>query len=297
MSKMPGSVLRGAVFAVTAVALALSASIVSASDDTAPTIATAKPSPDEATAWPELERIEAAIGRALAYFESETVPIARADVAMLLDLLPAQFQPEALPATRARVAARTMLKESYFQVYGKYFQGRSDFEFPRAKVQAFLDGYRERIDARTAWSMFCGTYALPSDFLGVLAEEIGHGAYRLTHAALQIQSVETNGCWSNGEELQRLKQRAVVAIAEEISRRFPDSRTDLFNESVAILYYLGGDRAVRPAYLHRILETQRSDGGWSVATGRSEPDNHSTILALWALFEHRAGRVASPSAE
>lgn len=296
MSTKPGSVLRrSSVFAALSLALAMPARTAPASDLTPPTVATVEPTVDQATEWPELERVESAIRRTFAYFEKETVPIARADVAMLVELLPARFQPDALPASRERVASRADFKESYLQVYGRYFQGRSDFEFPRANVLAFLDGYRERIDARTAWSMFCRTYALPSDFLDVLTEEIGHGAYRLTHAALQIESVETNGCWSDAEELHGIKQRAMAAIADEIAARFPDSRTDLFNESVAILYYLGGDDRVRPEFVRRVLETQRPDGGWAVAEGRPEPDNHSTVLALWALFEHRAARVGPRS--
>lgn len=296
MSTKPGRIVRAStVLAALVVAFAMSVRTAPATEATPTPVPTARETAAAVSEWPDLKRIELAIDRTLAYFESETVPIARPDVAMLAELLPAQFQPDALPASRERIAARADLKESYFQVYGRYFQGRSDFEFPRASVLAFLDGYRERIDARTAWSMFCRTYALPSDFLDVLGAEIGHGAYRLTHAALQIESVEANGCWRDAEELRGIKKRAIAAIADEIAAHFPDPRTDLFNESVAILYYLGAIDRVRPEFVNRVLETQRADGGWAVAEGRPEPDNHSTILALWALFEHRAGRVASRS--
>lgn len=79
-----------------------------------------------------------------------------------------------------------------------------------------------------------------------------------------------------------------------------DRAGDLFAERIATLQWLGRDAAVEPAWILRLLKAQCRDGGWTAGPSLrfAAPNHHTTVLALIALVQWKAGvSLQGPSHE
>ena len=87
---------------------------------------------------------------------------------------------------------------------------------------------------------------------------------------------------------------AVVAAVNDRTAR----AEDIFAERIMVLQWLDLHHLVRPAWILRLLGTQRPDGGWQARNMPpiGESNQHTTIVAMAALAEFRAARLRSGAA-
>ena len=246
-----------------------------------------------------LQAIDTTIYKALSHFSKEQLNISYSDVIMLTFLIRDHFGLEfPFPSINEFYQKYPELREQYFKIYGKYFDSKDTFNFPRKDVEFYLqNNFTENIDARTAWSMYCSSYPLPKDFLQVMRAKIkesmnSESVYRdfvVTHSALQIKNMEYANCWKNTAELNAIK----TEVKELLIKLIEEDKTTTFNqdlrfEAIAMLYYMGYDELVKPEYIKMVLNSQFTEGGW----GNSTTDNvgfsfHTTIIAIWVLLEYK----------
>ena len=60
--------------------------------------------------------------------------------------------------------------------------------------------------------------------------------------------------------------------------------TDLAFEAMALLFYIGEGKEIKPEWLENLGKVQTRTGGWGYQPG-FKPEGHPTMLALWVLLE------------
>lgn len=129
----------------------------------------------------------------------------------------------------------------------------------------------------------CDHIPLPSNFDETLQQNAAKGTYYLTHTALSLKFMEENGCEISNKS-QQLKETVATDMVELIND--PKTVADLRYEAIALLMYMGHRNLVKDVWIEQILTEQQNDGGWRQdLTVTSESNDHSSVLALWALLE------------
>lgn len=145
-------------------------------------------------------------------------------------------------------------------------------------------------DRMTALALHCDTLGTPENWPDVLRAASDAGGYALTHAALATRWTLENGCMSRArladvEQMQRDRLALMATSRDALERTFANG-TDLWLESMSMLYYLEGGDRIDPAMLREVIALQRPDGGWPAHAKRTGSDPHATALALWVLLEN-----------
>ena len=154
---------------------------------------------------------------------------------------------------------------------------------------AEIAGIRSETDRMTALALHCDRVALPENWPEVLRAASKAGGYALTHAALAVRWTIENGCASASRlapivALQRERLAEMAASRDLLEERYPNG-TDLWLESIVMLYYLGGRAAVDDSLVREVVALQRADGGWPLGRTAAGSDPHATALAMWILLE------------
>jgi len=112
-----------------------------------------------------------------------------------------------------------------------------------------------------------------------LGSLVAGGGYETTHAGLAIGFMVELGC----EIPADIRQNVLDSMADELGKASAseDPPTDLAAEQSAILSYLGAPQLIPVGWYNRLLDTQRSDGGWGPA--HTPSTWHMTLLAMWTL--------------
>lgn len=253
------------------------------------------PSREQTPSAAQPERVEAAIQRATTYFSSRGLEVSKTDVVMLVFLLREHFELAFdFPAVREFHRKYPELARAHFQIYDRYFDGRTSPVIADEEVwKAFRGGYPEQIDALTGWSMYCRQYPLPADYLDALVGKAKSKGYGLTHSALQLQNVLNNGCGVDRERAVALKEDIRTRLVSLMEDGDSKEDVDLRIEAIVMLYYMGFAPSVRPSYVDWLLARQNGDGGWPVSTTSGASHDHTSVLGLWALLEYRQ-RLPAP---
>jgi len=236
-----------------------------------------------ATAVPEA-RLDAARGRALAYFAS-AVDTPDPSWLSLFGYLHRRF---GLDARLATGAAPHTLRDGIArpEIWAVYRR----IDDPTATVdKATIAALPTAIDRITASALHCDRIALPPDWVEILARASRAGAYALTHAVLAAEWTVENGC-RRRDELAALHAEQVALLEQLIAQRAElagryEAATDLWIEAVAMLAYSGAADRIRDAWVVDLLALQRPDGGWPRHPRATRSDPHASALALWVLLE------------
>lgn len=121
-----------------------------------------------------------------------------------------------------------------------------------------------------------------------LSRLVDAGGYDTTHAALAIGWMGELGC----PVPEQLRAESIERIATELHDLGPDAITDLATEQSALLLYLGARSRLPSEWLTRLLDAQRSDGGWGEPSGPATW--HMTLLAIWTLEGLNSPGVGAP---
>lgn len=141
----------------------------------------------------------------------------------------------------------------------------------------------------------------PEDLAAMLDESLRNSyGYRLTHRIVAYRFMRAlNPEEAAAFDVPAREDRAVARLYREM---LLDPRlSDLYFERVAVL--LQGSAVSRPVHrwIERVLQVQRSDGGWprnaalvcdlvqlpGLACDRGDSRLHPTFLAVWALVQYR----------
>lgn len=130
----------------------------------------------------------------------------------------------------------------------------------------------------------CDHIPIPNNMNSLLQQEIDKGGYDLTHAFLSLRLMKELDCqMSNRDALLERSLAGLKTIAA-------DEKTllDLRFECIAFLMYAGRFDITEPDWIDNVYETQHQNGGWSLDTVDKNTNDHTTVLALWALLEYES---------
>lgn len=130
-------------------------------------------------------------------------------------------------------------------------------------------------------AMQCNAVGLPLDFDQQLSTTIDQGGYATTHALIALKILTEQSCDvpDNSDALIEKGIAISQTVAEDLSQ-IPDLRY----ESMAVLALFGRTNQISTSAVEQLLREQNSDGGWPYAYDTLVSKNHSTMLALWAIY-------------
>jgi hypothetical protein len=139
------------------------------------------------------------------------------------------------------------------------------------------------INLVVAQALYCDLYPLPADYEASIHRLMAAGRYSLTHAVLATLMIVDKKCKMAGTDLSELIERQRAGLLSLLNKIDPAS--DLGIEAIVMLYsmrHVGAQNAVSPEgyqkWIEAILRAQQPNGSWN-------QDDHTTVLAIWALLE------------
>jgi hypothetical protein len=139
----------------------------------------------------------------------------------------------------------------------------------------------DQLDRLTVPALYCDRIPLPDDYLSQLTDSANSGSNLLTHALLATIWLQNNNC-----SLQLPKDFKSTLYQDNALLIGDGSRVDDIElEAAAFLYEAGQGNLVNPVFVHNVIATQYTDGGWS--TTQDTPYNtnwHPSISALMILL-------------
>lgn len=141
----------------------------------------------------------------------------------------------------------------------------------------------ENLMIDTAWA---GHKPQP-DIIGRLKAFDDNGFYGTTHIVVGgILLLENGGAPADAVRAMMNDTVDTIVHANEITAR----AEDIYAERAMVLQWLDRHDLIRPAWMMRLLENQRSDGGWQARNMPpiGESNQHTTIVTLATLAEFLA---------
>jgi hypothetical protein len=246
------------------------------------------------------ERIDSAVIKSVWYFDNMDYTKAPNVVVMILSLLDREFSLKAdIPAYPYLLNNSTDYGQIFFKLYNRSFMNRDTLTLDKDYILSLLSDektFMDNIDYRTILSMYCNQYKAPASFVPALYEKAQLGEYELTHVALQIRSLEYNGYCNLKEytdSINNIKKYCIdrmAANAQVFTKFFNASSPDYTMETIAMLAYLKRYDLIPTEIVPKICDLQLPDGGWPMYhdADKRVSNEHTSILALWALCEIRA---------
>lgn len=129
----------------------------------------------------------------------------------------------------------------------------------------------------------CDHLALPGNYWQIVQKNVSEGGYAMAHATIALAFMRDNGCSIPQEaaEIRATARDGLVELAGD-----PATVSDLRYETVAFLQLDGRYDLVEPDWIDRIISEQNADGSWGLSLADKKPNDHATVLALWALLEY-----------
>ncbi len=146
----------------------------------------------------------------------------------------------------------------------------------------------ESISFTNIYAANCDNLPLPPNFWQIVEEEYQAGKYYLTHDALALFFMKDNGCAlpTTADILSAQITTGMVNIVKD-----PTTIADLRYEAIAFLQLTGHRDLIKSEWIDQIIQEQMPDGSWSAVAGSKKSDDHSTLLALWALLQYSRPEV------
>ncbi len=129
----------------------------------------------------------------------------------------------------------------------------------------------------------CDNLSLPKNFWNTMQDNYGRGEYDLTHVALAFRFIRDNNCDipDSAKVLESQVNRGMLAIAGGSA-----TIADLRYEAIAFLLLSGNRSDVKQEWIDQIAKEQMPNGGWAAEIGSKTANDHSTVLAMWALLQY-----------
>lgn len=136
--------------------------------------------------------------------------------------------------------------------------------------------------------LYADRLGLTEEFIDELAAIDDNGGYGTTHIILGAAILKEFTNFSP-DRLARLIASARIRLIQAEAR---DRAGDLFFERALFLQWQGFPDDVEPAWIQRIIRSQRRDGGWvrRKSLFPMASNQHSSCLALSALIRYREQR-------
>lgn len=155
------------------------------------------------------------------------------------------------------------------RVFLRFFD--NDLKAPESQVKLM-----EGIDRITAAALYCDCYELPGDFFTEINDMGYRGGYSITHAMLALKIVEQRKCKYDTARFKKEIALLAPKLEELVVRKEPTS--DMGIEAIVMLYISGNGNLVKPEWVTKMIAAQKPNGSWG-------DNDHTTLLALWALLE------------
>ncbi|MBL4658306.1 MAG: hypothetical protein JKX73_09920 [Flavobacteriales bacterium] len=141
------------------------------------------------------------------------------------------------------------------------------------------------IDEMTSKALYCDLLDLDTNYLNLVKHKAARGGYSLPHAALSMQWLKENKCFSDtGVDYASVLDTIVRDLLIQVDTA--EGFTDTEIECIAMLYYTGHGSQVKAEWFSVLLSQQLKNGGWAEKASRTDAIGHTTVLALWVLLEH-----------
>ncbi|HEX2679229.1 MAG TPA: hypothetical protein VHM19_21410 [Polyangiales bacterium] len=228
---------------------------------------------------------EAAIARGLSYLDASRAHVSSLQW-LFVDYLQRKFglDPRFAAVNTLRAPPTTGTEALHFRVHER-------IAFPDQLVDRLPLAEADPMSRVVMAAAHCDHIPVFAEFAAELEQMIARSDYDLTHAALALQLTAENGC-------AVLPAARVVAVRAELAQGMaklaadPKTSWDLRYEALALLFYTGHAETVRSEWLDRIVSEQQADGGWLGDRAAPLSNDHSSVLAIWALLE--AARPQAP---
>ncbi len=134
----------------------------------------------------------------------------------------------------------------------------------------------------------CDNLSLPKNFWDTMQDNYGRGEYDLTHVALAFRFIRDNNCDipDSAMVLESQVNKGMVTIAGDSA-----TGADLRYEAIAFLLLSGNRSDVKQGWIDQIAKEQMPNGGWAAEAGSKTANDHSTVLAMWALLQYSRPEV------
>ena len=155
-----------------------------------------------------------------------------------------------------------------------------------AKDFQYVHSEMDRMTMLALWSDLF-PIAEPETYLQEMSEYVKKGGYMMTHVLLAMQFLQENKrpiCQT--PLFKQVKTEAIRAIQDLLINR--KETDDLWIEAMAFLLYTKEDDCLINDFdVLRLLDAQQETGGWVYDVFQNKEDEHTVILAIWALYEYR----------
>lgn len=165
----------------------------------------------------------------------------------------------------------------------KQFNALLRIAYPNDLVDAIPDAADDTMSQMVMEAANCDHIPLPDDFGSLVNQNIQAGKYFLTHVALALRFMDDNGCTYFSSEQESQIRQSVTAGMKELAGNMT-TKADLRYEATAFLLDTNLGQAVSDAWIRQTVTEQLPSGGWSESVGGTAANDHTTLLAIWALL-------------
>jgi hypothetical protein len=240
------------------------------------------------TALPTSQELQQAISQSITFLKQTEHPVGL----MMLNVIYRQFGIAEFSNSLSRY---DQLLASNPDQLSRIWRRIADYNNSVVQSEDF-NSVTDQLDRLTVPALYSDRISLPDDYLlrlevavedGFLSVSqssdgsLNSGAYLLTHVLLATIWLENNNC-----SLQ-LPEDFTTNLYQMNAALIGDSSqvNDIQLEAAAFLYQAGQGNLVNPVFVHNVIATQFTDGGWP--TKQNEPsktDWHPSVLALMILL-------------
>ncbi len=229
---------------------------------------------------PFRSRIDVAIDRAIAYFETQP-EMEMSALYMLTRLYRVGLEPRL--AFMERMIADYIAR--YNNPHWRYFD-RSYEPWSEGALSRTQQIPSHPIEVLMLKCLYADRLGLGEELLWELASTDDGGGYGTTHIVVGGLALKAFSSMP-AARIDAMIQATVPAMlrAQQVSRA-----GDIFAERIMILQWLNQHDQIQDAWIHRVLEAQNADGGWPgrVSLRRHVSNQHTASVALAALVQYRA---------
>jgi len=155
--------------------------------------------------------------------------------------------------------------------------------YPKRLVKQDPKSLLEPVAIMSVYSANCDHLEFPKNYWQIVQQNIDAGGYELTHVALALRFLEENRC-AIPKNIQDQNEFIIDGLVTLIND--PTTIPDLRYEAIAFLMLHDQHSRIKQTWIDQIISEQLKDGGWRRDSGSKESNDHTTILAFWALLEY-----------
>lgn len=163
------------------------------------------------------------------------------------------------------------------------YQAFQRIAYPNSLVKSLPPAPDDNMSEMMLQAANCDHIPLPTHFVDTVNQNLAAGQYNLTHVAFALRLVTDNGCnYFSPEQTRAISDQTVQGMQQLTGNS--NISADLRYEAAAFLYETGQSDLVSQSVLENIVAKQLPNGSWSQSGNDTQPRDHTTLLAIWALL-------------